>query len=476
MTDAVETSVFARIAELVTQRTGILTSRAQTDLARAARHVIELVGLQSLHELEGRLSAGTLWEELLDQVTVRETYFFRNPEHFELIRDTILPAVRTARDPIKRLRVWSAGCASGEEVYSLAILLHELGVLEDSYLLGTDVSPRALSTARAGRYREWSFRAIDPALVPRYFRQEQQEYVVIDALRKHPTFQQLNLVAERANNTNDTDGMGPFDLILCRNVMIYFGAESNARVESRLFDALAPGGWLLTGPSDPTLGQHAPFEVVVLPQGVCYRRKPEPLFTPLRPQRLTIESRRPKAPLPAAPALELPRETAAESLREQAIAAFERADYARAIAIAKTSPHDLDLSVLEVRATWNQGGATPAERACSLALRKHAMSAELHYLHAMTLMENRRLDDALRAVRCALYLDRSLAIAHFAHGAILERLNDVDGARRAYRNTCEGCKKSQPDEVVAFGDGIVAEGLCNAADHALKELAKRCQA
>jgi chemotaxis protein methyltransferase CheR len=249
-------------------------------------------------------------------------------------------------------------------------------------------------------------------------------------------------------------------------------------LERRLFDALVPGGWLITGPSDPTLGQRAPFEVVVLPQGVCYRRAPEPLYTPRPPQR--PDSRRPRSPLPPPPQSQsmapAPAETSIDSLREQASAAFDRADYGRTIAIAQTLPDDLELSVLGVRATWNLEGAKPAERRCSLGLRKHSMAAELHYLHAMTLMECKRMQDALHAVRCALYLDRSLAIAHFAHGAILERLNDLEGARRAYRNTYEGCKKSQPDDVVAFGDGIVAEGLGNAAAHALKELAKRCPA
>jgi chemotaxis protein methyltransferase CheR len=469
MTSAADDASLDRIAELVRERTGILTRRAPAELARAAHSVIEHVGLRDLNALQGRLAQGELWEELLDQVTVRETYFFRNPEHFDLIRDTILPALRLARDPIKRLRVWSAGCASGEEVYSLAILLHEQGLLEDSQLIGTDVSERALVTARAGRYREWSFRAIDRALVPRYFRREQQEYIVADELRKHATFQYLNLLAEQ---TNPAQAIGPFDLILCRNVMIYFGPEGIARLERRLFDALAPGGWLLTGPSDPTLGQAAPFEVVMLPHGVGYRRAPAPRFTPSVPEPCaTLAPSSPASPPPAPIALA---PATGESLHDQAVAAFEHADYARAISIAQTRPEDLQLAILAVRATWNLDGAKLAERSCALALRDHALSAELQYLHAMTLLECKRMPDALRAVRCALYLDRSLAIAHFTHGAILERLNDVEGARRAYRNTYEGCTKFQPDEVVALGDGIVAEGLRNAAAHALEELAKRC--
>jgi chemotaxis protein methyltransferase CheR len=472
MTGVVENHAFERIAELVTRRTGILTSRAHTDLPRAARQVMDLVGLRNIRELENRLSAGSLWEELIDQITVRETYFFRNPEHFDLIRQRILPALLEARSPSRRMRMWSAGCASGEEPYSLAILLHERGLLEESLLLGTDVSRLALATARLGRYREWSFRAIDPALVPLYFRREQHEYMVIDKLREHTTFLPLNLVDASAIGWSD---LGKFDLIMCRNVMIYFDGESIARLERRLFDCLAPGGWLLTGPSDPIFGQRAPFEVLMLPHGMCYRRPaeqlagPQPRYESSRPR-----PRRSSAPPPRrdppAPALDV------ETLQVQASAALERADYDRVIAIANSLPDDLELSVLEVRATWNRSGAKPAERVCALALRGHSMSAELHYLHAMTLMEELRMRDALQAVRCALYLDRSLPIAHFAHGAILERLNDLEGARRAYRNTYDACTKTPPDEVVALGDGIVAQGLCNAAAHALKELAKRCPA
>jgi chemotaxis protein methyltransferase CheR len=209
----------------------------------------------------------------------------------------------------------------------------------------------------------------------------------------------------------------------------------------------------------------------MLPHGVCYRRAPEPVVPHRR-----FDSRGPKSspPIRVAPSLPSSASTSSEACCERAAAAFERAEYARVIAIAQPLPDDETLAVFEVRATWNLDGANQAERVCTRALHAHPMSTELHYLHAMMLLESKRMQDALRAVRCALYLDRTLAIAHFALGAILERLSDFEGARRAYRNTYEGCKKYQPDDPVAFGDGIIAEGLCNAASHALEELAKRC--
>lgn len=472
MTQNVEQAALGRIAEQVGRRIGIILGRAQTDLARAAAAVIERVGLRDVTELESRLASGRLWDELIDQITVRETYFFRNPEHFDLIRDTILPELERARPEGCQLRIWSAGCASGEEAYSLAILLRERG-LDDAHVLGTDISQSALLAARAGRYREWSFRAIEPGLLPRHFRQEQKEYVVRDEVRARVTFTALNLLEPDAE---EATAIGPFDLILCRNVMIYFDSDGIERLERRLFDALALGGWLLTGPSDPLLGHHTPLDVVTLPMGVCYRKRhamlPEPAPRPLL-ELPPLESPRPHAATPAA----MPREDRdIESVRARARAAFDGAEYGRAITIARSRPEDAELAVLEVRSTWNRQDAIAAEQCCAHLLRRHALSAELQYLHAMTLLECHRLPDALRAVRSALYLDRNLPIAHFAHGAILERLNDLEGARRAYRNTYDACTKREPDEALTLGDGIVAQGLSNAAAHALKELARRCPA
>ncbi|HKP59507.1 MAG TPA: protein-glutamate O-methyltransferase CheR [Polyangiales bacterium] len=466
------------VAELVAQRLGIVTTRSPVDLERAAREVVARSGLRDIAELAQRLAAGALWQELIDQITVGETYFFRNPEQFAFITDTVLPAIVERRGSNHPLRVWSAGCASGEEAYSLAITLDRAGKLETASVLGTDLSQTALERARTGRYREWSFRACDPQLLPLYFRQERSERVISDALRAHVQFAKLNLLD--LSTPEASAAIGTFDLILCRNVLIYLDPDSIARCERGLFERLAPGGWLIGGPSDPPLGQHSPLEIVVFPNGVCYRR---PVDVPLAIQQPALEPQRlaaePTALGSVAPYRRLARRTDAEGPQTHARAqtAFDRADYTEVIEIARRRPSDLRLCMLGARAHWNQSGAAEAERACTHALRKHGLSAELHYLHAITLVDCRRLHDALRAVRRSLYLDRSLTMAHFAHASILERLHDLEGARRAYRNTFDACtSKHSPDEELPLGDGIVAQGLANAAAHALSELAKRCPA
>lgn len=473
MTAASSNRWFTHIAELVARRTGILTTRAQTDLEQAARQVMSLSGIRDVHQLASRLADGALWDELVDRITIRETYFFRSDEQFKLVRDRILPDLARVRLPAP-LRIWSAGCASGEEAYSLAILLHQLGLLDNATVFGSDVSAHAVAAAREGRYRDWSFRAIDPALIASYFRQERNERVVRDELRAHVRFAQLNLID--TESASSWAALGQFDLIFCRNVLIYFDTPAIAQVERRLYELLAPGGWLVTGPSDPLLGRDTLLEVEITPHGLCYRRPVEPQ---LRAAPALHGASCP--PLPAAREASLPAASTVRSVpapeddlhHAQALAAFGRADYRRVIELARVRPDDLRIAALGVRATWNTSGAGAAERSCVQALQSHPLSAELHYLRAVTLLDEKRLPDALHAVQRALYLDRSLTVAHFAQGAILERMHDLEGARRAYRNTFDACTKHLPDEALAFGDGIVAQGLANAASHALSELDKR---
>lgn len=158
------------------------------------------------------------------------------------------------------------------------------------------------------------------------------------------------------------------------------------------------------------------------------------------------------------------------SAHDQAVRAFELGDYTQVIEIARRRPSDVWLCMLGARAHWNQSGPVDAERACAHALRKHGLSAELHYMHAIALVECGRLDDALRAVRRSLYLDRSLTVAQFAHASILEQLHNLDGARRAYRSTYNACSSRPPNEEVPLGDGIVAQRLADAAARALEQL------
>jgi chemotaxis protein methyltransferase CheR len=211
-------------------------------------------------------------EELLralERVTVHETYFFRERGQLDSFRDEVIPQIGArARSTGERARVWSAGTSSGEEAYTLAILLKEAGV--DADVVGTDLSRDALATARTGRYMPRSFRGeIEAPLRKRWFVYELGSVVVHPDLRRDVRFEQLNLLDESAASS-----LPAFDAIFCRNVLIYFSPAARARVIDLMWRKLKPGGLLFLGHSESLLHVETPFKLRPLKRGLVYE-KPE---------------------------------------------------------------------------------------------------------------------------------------------------------------------------------------------------------
>ena len=254
---------FERFHDLILARTGMMFGQRRRDaLARGVLEAAQRTGCKNEGEyycllLQARTDS-ELWDALIGAITVGETYFFRDPAQFAALRQHILPDLIARHRDDRRLRIWSAGCASGEEPYSIALLLHEL--LPDIahwnvFILATDINKRALQKAREGRYREWSFRATDPAIRQRYFTQRGDDYELAPQGREMVTFAYLNLAEDAylslAINTN------ALDLILCRNVAIYLPEIVILEMAGRFYRCLVPEGWLMVGAAE-TSSQFAP--------------------------------------------------------------------------------------------------------------------------------------------------------------------------------------------------------------------------
>jgi chemotaxis protein methyltransferase CheR len=242
--------------------------------------------------------------ELVEHLTVGETYFLRDPAQIAALRETILPDVLARCSDERRLRIWSAGCSTGEEPYTLAMLLTEQGVDPewDLQLIGTDVNRDSLRIARAGHYAAWSFRATPDETRARYFEPVDQGWRVIEPIRRMARFAWMNLGAEALLQPTTE-----LDLIVCRNVTIYFDNEASQRLYRALVRALAPGGWLMLGPSDPMPAQREGLERVEVNDTVLWRRatavrhaRPKPVHKAARPATSTLE-RQPVTPLEPLP-------------------------------------------------------------------------------------------------------------------------------------------------------------------------------
>jgi chemotaxis protein methyltransferase CheR len=210
-------------------------------------------------------------EEIVDRVTTNETYFFRESYQLDAFRDEILPEIYQAKPRGRRLSVWSAGCASGEEAYTIAILILETGLFADwdVRVFGNDISRRCLHTARKAQYGRSSFRATDERLLRRYFRESEGKHQVRDEVRALVSFGQINLMDEAMMRL-----VGDVDVIFCRNVLIYFDMPARKKVIATLHKKLVRGGYLLLGHSESLINLTTAFDLVHLKNDMVYR-KPE---------------------------------------------------------------------------------------------------------------------------------------------------------------------------------------------------------
>ena len=239
--------------------------------------------LAHLHE---RSTGAAEWAALEAEITIGETFFFRYAEQFEALRDTILPGLIADRQPELALKIWSAGCSTGAEPYSLAILLHELlgAALPDWHvaITGTDISHAALATARAAEYGRWAMRTLPPEERQRYFLRlpaapgpaREGTYILRPEYRRIVRFERQNLMC--LVEAGAPAPVAEYDLILCRNVLIYFHADTVAAIVRALARRLRPGGWLLIGHAEPNPAFAGWLTPVNLPGTVAYRRRGRP--------------------------------------------------------------------------------------------------------------------------------------------------------------------------------------------------------
>jgi chemotaxis protein methyltransferase CheR len=366
-----------------------------------------------------------------------------------------------------QFRAWSAGCSSGEEPYTLAIILAELGLETRSAIVASDISAAALGRARAGEYSSWSLRGGSDPRAARWLHEDRGLLRVDPRLRSAITFLELNLAA--ADLPDPAKGLSDLDLILCRNVLLYLTPDVVGRVASRLFECLAPGGFLLTSPSDPSLSRHAPFTIASGAFGIAYERprtaRERPLSAPRTAPRVAQTVARPD-PLRA---------------REQAVS--------RAKAEAPRPPRPSPAGLRAAPSTAARLAVPPLPDACpgcralvdagrlpealelvTAAVRENPLAPELHLLEAIIMADLGRLAEAEAACRKGLYLDRSDPFLHFFLGTVLLRRRSVNAAAAALRAAARLAEGRDPDEQVAWSEGMTARELAAAARWQLERL------
>lgn len=206
---------------------------------------------------------------IIDIITVNETYFFREQNQLKTFSDEILLEFKDAYKDKKRIRIWSAGCSTGEEPYTLAMLMLEKGHFNNwaIEIFGSDINQRVLQVARSGTYRKNSFRTTEPYFLRKYFKEEENLFRISDGVKQYVNFSHLNLL-----DPFKTKLMGMMDVIFCRNVLIYFDHPSRKKVIDMFHERLAEGGYLLLGHAESLINTSTAFTLKHFQYDMVYQK------------------------------------------------------------------------------------------------------------------------------------------------------------------------------------------------------------
>jgi chemotaxis protein methyltransferase CheR len=475
---------FARLQRLLARAAGLVFDAARRDsLAYSIAERLREVGGDVPAYLERVDGDAVELQRLLDEVTIQETHFFRNPPQVRAMRAHVLPdLLRHAEAHGRRLRVWSAGCSTGEEPYSTAMMLRELLPSTagwDVKVVATDVSERALEAARAGRYGPRAVQMATPEELARFFVSHPDgSHEVRAEVRELVEFRHHNLVTEPVPFAPDER----VDLVLCRNVTIYFSRETTRELMARLHAALRDGGYLFLGHSETLWQVSEDFRLVPLGSGdsaaFVYRR----LDGPSAERRAVLPDRRTLDEGPPPPLDERRhqqrRAAVWEALTKPRAVGLPRTPSAREPLAAVPSPAPPPdapaVSAAAVRALLSDGRYADAAGMAADLVALDPLRAESHYLRGLALVNQGHDVEALVDLRKAVYLDAAAGLAHFLLAGVLARLGDASAAAREYRAAADTLGR-QPGDATApeLGGRSVHDlvALCEQLEGQLSEAA-----
>lgn len=377
---------------------------------------------------------------LANHLTIGETYFFREPKAFEALGTGILPAlIQKRRGSEQRLRLWSTACSTGEEAYSLAILVRQ--VLPDwanwqVSILATDINTRYLRKAMRGVYGDWSFRDTAPEFKERYFEVTAEgRYAVRPEIRGCVRFAQMNLAQDGFPSlATDTNAM---DVVLCRNVLIYFDPTQATTLIGKLRRSLVDDGWLAVSPSECSQTLFSGFAAVNFPGAVLYQKA--------HAQKVDCAVAETPAPEPAA--ANVPGVPAAHTATNASAPASTSA--------RRTVLKPEDFARL-TRCRANEGRLDEALAWSERWIVADKLDAAAHYLNAMVLQELGDREQARRSLQRAIYLKPDFALAHFALGHLAGRGGRMN---RHFENALELLRQMPAAQIVPESDGLTAGRL-----------------
>lgn len=436
--------------------------------------------------------------ELVSYLTVGETYFFR---HFEVVEKYIIPTlIERKRDKDKKLRIWSAGCASGEEPYSLAILLHEqIPDLNtwDILILATDINQKFLKNARVAIYHRWALRALGDYYIQKYFIQQGITYKLVDYIKRMVTFDYHNLASSTYPST--LASLAQMDFILCRNVFIYFNLETTLAMMDRFYEALVDGGFLLMGSSEPSKVIHRKFKINILHEAVLYSKEvtsstPElasdiskPIKGPTPFMRQEVMRQEEKSPLESSKRTSSPvikeqprsptryfgyptpsdkseKRTCSQeefTLFQQSLNLFNDNQLEEALErfrqVLEINPKNARAHFMIAHIYANKGQLAKAKLWCERGLTYNPLLKEAYYLLSLIYREEGLYEEALKILKKILYLDIDHIPSHYDRILLYNKLGQPEMAKKSLEVLKRILEAKNKTEVIEDLGGVRVE-------------------
>ncbi len=509
-----------RVRDAVARRIGLQIDPSRLDLlAQLVAERMEARGWHSSDEYVRALQGAGAHEEiqaLAERLTVGETYFFRNENDLRAFVRAVLPSRVAARRGERRLRILSAGCSSGEEPYTLAMLVRGVPELSawDVAIRGIDLNPAALLRARTALYGPWALRQTPEGMKARFFQLSGREHRVIDGVRSLVTFEERNL----AEPDPVFWSPGAFDVVFCRNVLMYFAPEETRAVVRRIAASLRPGGFLFLGHAETLRGTSTAFHLRHTDGTFYYQLRKEGGLGPDEPasaldlevppaagteaepgrdwaeeirgasERIAALARggegrgeaEPAATEAAQPAPE-PAEPGAPSARpadplrfSHALELLKKERFSEALGVLGppdgAEDRDPDQLILRAVLLTSSGDFAEAEVVCGRILDMDELSAEAHYVKALLRERAGDLDGAADHDHYALYLDPSFAMPRVHLGLMARRAGQTEKACRELTRALALLAAEDASRVLLLGGGFTRDAL---ADLCRAEL-RRC--
>jgi chemotaxis protein methyltransferase CheR len=509
-----DTQLFNSFAQLIQEHTGLklreqdyqplqhfFLERLQANGCKNFHHYYDVLNSANRPDLTRKplvnVSPESEWERLINQITTGESYFWRDHGQMKVLSEHLLPelinakraAVRQGHSAQLSLRLWSAGCSTGEETYTLAILLQEL--LPDLpqwqiLILGTDLNPLAISRAKQGIYKQWSFRQTPTDFRARYFQTIDNAWQVKPKIRSMPTFRTGNLLQDPfptlASNCFD------IDLILCRNVFIYFPAEIITNILEKFSQTLSPEGYLVCGHSELQAQDLSQFQVLSFPESMVYQRSKQRQPNSAAHQGMLRQSIMPTAPelrslknvvshdpksrlvimLPLPPQSQMARigrapEVELATTMQVMQAALQQGNYADVIRSAQSlldkDSQNLEAHLLLAQAYANQGQHVQAVASCQTALQFNAEAFQPLYLLAQIAEEQGDLKQAKILLKKIIYLHPEAVTAYLDLGIIYSHEQKKQQADKMLRSAQLLLQPLEPDTQLEYRGQVTVKML-----------------